>query len=142
MKGRVVSRNARDGVTSTDITDLNNPQQIDKRFSGFLQRSLRAPTDFSQANQGFANMVSNPMLFMGPGGVALDPTQTNAAAGQGYLQNRAGISSADMAQKASFADLLMNAGSNIGNLQALMQQLQAQQLNQQTSATGSILGGL
>jgi hypothetical protein len=125
-----------------DITDLGNPINIDTRFANYLKGYLRNPTDFSQANQGFGNMISNPQLFMGPGGVALDPTQTNAAAGQGYLQNRAGISSANMSQKASFADLLMNAGGDIGNLTALMTQLQAAQLNQQTGATGSILGGL
>ena len=122
-----------------NITDLNGPIDLSRQFSRSLSEYLRRGPDFGQADRSFGSMVSNPQLFMGPGGTALDPIQNQSSAATSYLGNRLGVSQANQQQKGNFADLLLGAGSNIGNLSALMQQLQA---GQGYSGQSSALGGL
>lgn len=121
-----------------DINSLNSPISLDRQFSRYMQEFMRRPTDFGGANRSFGSMVANPQMFMGPGGTVLDPMQSNAAAGTAYLGQRAGTEAANLQQKGNFAGMLLNAGQNIGNLSALMNQLTASQLMGQNSAMSSM----
>ena len=116
-----------------NISDLYAPMNLDKSLIGYGRELMHRPTDFSSANRSFAGLMQNPMMFQGTGGNVFDPQQSRASAGNAYLGERSGIAQTDMAQKASFADLLMRAGSDYGSLMEAMKALQAQQMNAQSS---------
>src|SRR6185312_16303510 len=123
-----------------DINSLNAPISLDRSFGRYLKGFINRPTDFGNADRSFGSMVANPMLFAGPGGTVTDPAQNNAAAGTAYLGQRAGTEAANLQQKGNFANMLINAGQNVGNLSALMAQFTASQLMGQ--APGGGMGGL
>ncbi len=122
-----------------DINALNSPIGLDRQLSSYINEYMKRPTDFSAANRSFGSMVANPMLFMGPGGQAADPNQQAAAAGQNYLGERRGAAQNNMAQQGQFANLLMKAGSNIGDLTNWITQLTAQNMG---GSGGGIGGGM
>ncbi len=125
-----------------DLKDLNGPtnlsQQLIRTGRGYLNR----PADFGQANRSFGNMIANPQLMQMGGGNVLDPTQANSAAGTSYLNERSNIASTDLQQKASFADLMARAGTNVGALMAAMTQLKAMQQGGQNSLMSGLGGFL
>lgn len=114
-----------------NINDLYSPINLNQDLKANADQFLRAPTNFAPANTSFSAMVANPMLFAGGGGNVIDPMQARDAAGSAYLGERNQAASTNMATKASFADLLANTGSNLGSLQAAMQQLKALQVQSQ-----------
>lgn len=120
------------------ISDLYGPVKLDQQVKQFAENQLQSPANFSNANNSFANMVANPMLFEGGGGNVIDPRQAQSSAATSYLGERSNIASTDLQTKASFADLLANSGSNIGALMAAMTQLRTAQ----QGSSNSLLGGL
>jgi hypothetical protein len=125
-----------------NISDLYAPIHFDQQLEKTALNYENAPANFTPANQSFSHMVANPMLFSAGGGNVVDPSQARDAAGTAYLGERNNIAATNLATKASFADLLQNAGGNIGAMMAAMTQLQAQHEGSQNSLQGSIGGFL
>ncbi len=120
------------------MNDLYAPVNLDQQLEKTAQQYIKTPANFAPANQSFANMLQNPMLFATGGGNVADPSQNRDAAGTAYLGERSNIASTNLATKASFADILANAGSNIGALMAAMTQLRTAQQGSANSALSGV----
>lgn len=125
-----------------NTNDLLGPAHFQGSIARILQGQLKAQPNFTPANQAFSNETANPFLQMGSGGNVLDPRQMQQSEATNYLGQRGAIASNDIQQKMGFADLLNSAGANKASIMNLIPLLNAQQTSGQTSAFGSLLGGV
>lgn len=117
--------------------DLTYPQHIEKGLGRYLQSAMNTGPDFGGVNQMFSQMGK-----MGPmvrGGQFIDPSQAQQEATGGYLSSRGNIEQNYLGNLFQLAALQGLVGKNMGNIAAMIPELQAQQVQ---AGSSGIFGGL
>ena len=105
-----------------------------------MKRCEQRP-DFASADKAYSRLMANPGLFA-RGGSFVDPQQLQQQAGQGYLQQRAGIEGDYLQNQNNLAGVADQAATNNGAITSMISNLNAQSTLDTGGVFGSLMGGL
>ena len=121
-------------------SDLLFPRRSENQVKRSAELGLQTGPDFTDITKAFTAMTSNPGLIA-RGGAWVDPMQAQQDATGGYLSARGQIAGNWLNNRSALAGVESASASDIGQISAMIPELQTSALGEQSGLFG-LLGGL